>query len=200
MPGEQEQLTEEDTAVKTFSATLARRGRPGFSIADLMAACSVMATLSMMAIPALNTTINNSRLDAAARQMMSDVQEARSRAVTTGWRFRIVANDGTVTGTYQNQYRIEGKNAGACDNTGWPADTVGITSTATSWVGPWVDLTTQYPTVTLTPAGGSGTFSACFDGKGIATLPVGLSGVQLTNNSGMSRSIQISTAGSVQIQ
>ena len=185
--------------MRSIATAKARRGGPGFSISDLMVACSVMTTLSMMAIPAFNTAVSNSKLDGAARQMMSDLREARSRAVTTGWRFRIVANDGNLDGTYRNQYRIEGKSTGACDDTGWPAETSGLTSSATIWVGPWVDLNTQYPTITLAPLGGSGTFSACFDGKGMATLPAGFSGVQLLNKSGVTRSIQVSTAGSSQI-
>ncbi len=177
----------------------ARRGRPGFTLPDVVVACSIMATLSMMAIPVFNSTMSNSKLDGAARQLMSDVREARSRAVTTGWRFRIVANDGNLNGTYRNQYRIEGKSSGACDNTGWPAQTWGATSSSSIWVGSWVDLNTQYPDITLAPMGGSGTFSVCFDGRGIATFPGGLSGVQLTNRSGVTRSIQVSTAGGVQI-
>jgi type II secretory pathway pseudopilin PulG len=185
--------------VKLLATAKARRGRPGFTIPDVVVACSIMATLSMMAIPVFNTTMSNSKLDGAARQLMSDVREARSRAVTTGWRFRIVANDSTVTGTYRNQYRIEGKSSGACDNTGWPAETWGVTSSSTIWVGPWVDLNTQYPEIALSPMGGSGTFSVCFDGKGIAAFPGGLSGVQVSSRSGVTRSIQISTAGSVQI-
>ena len=185
--------------MRLIATAKARRGRPGFTLPDVMVACSIMATLSMMAIPVFNSTMSNSKLDGAARQMMSDVREARSRAVTTGWRFRIVANDGNLSGTYRNQYRIEGKSTGACDNTGWPAETWGVTSSATMWVGPWVDLNTQYPDMTLAPLGGSGTFSVCFDGKGIATFPAGLSGVQVTSKSGVSRSVQVSTAGSVQI-
>ncbi len=185
--------------MKSTAPAITRQGRPGFSITDMMAACSVMATLSLMAIPAFNNTISSSRMDGAARQLMSDVHEARSRAVTTGWRFRIVANDGTVDGAHRNQYRIEGKSSGACDNTGWPAETWGVTSSSTIWVGPWVDLNTQYPDIALAPLGGSGSFSACFDGKGIATFQGGLSGVQVSNRSGVTRSIHISTAGSVQI-
>jgi type II secretory pathway pseudopilin PulG len=185
--------------VKLIGAATARRGRPGFTLPDLVVACSIMATLSMMAIPVFNSAMSNSQLDGAARRLMSDLREARSRAVTTGWRFRIVANDSTVSGTYRNQYRIEGKSAGACDNTGWPAETWGVTSSSTIWVGPWVDLKTQYPDITLAPLGGSGTFSVCFDGKGIATFPGGLSGVQVTSKAGVTRSLQVSTAGSVQI-
>jgi Tfp pilus assembly protein FimT len=110
-PAERQRANEEDAAVKLLATAKARRGRPGFTIPDVVVACSIMATLSMMAIPVFNTTMSNSKLDGAARQLMSDVREARSRAVTTGWRFRIVANDSTVTGTYRNQYRIEGKSS-----------------------------------------------------------------------------------------
>ncbi len=183
-----------------LSAAVWRRGRPGFSISDLMAACSIMATFSMMAIPAFNATVSSSRLDGVARQMLSDLHEARSRAVTTGWRFRILANDSTASGSHQNQYRIEGKNAGACDNIGWPAESAGPAATSTIWVGQWVDLNSQYHGIAVSPSGGSGTFSVCFDGKGIATLPAGQSGVQFTNSSGVVRSIVISTAGSAEIQ
>lgn len=60
-----------------------KRPDAGFSLVELMMVCIIMVIISAMAVPAIQTTINNYRLDAAGHSLASLLQEARLQAVKT---------------------------------------------------------------------------------------------------------------------
>lgn len=60
-----------------------KRPDAGFSLVELMIVCIIMVIISAIAIPAIQTTINNYRLDAAGHSLASLLQQARLQAVKT---------------------------------------------------------------------------------------------------------------------
>lgn len=67
----------------------------GFSMIEMMIAMSLVAILSILAIPSMQQLINNSRSRSIASEFMSAVQFARSAAITRGNNVSICAASNT---------------------------------------------------------------------------------------------------------
>lgn len=93
------------------------RNKAGFSMLELMVVIGIVAIVSAVAIPALIGWLPGYRLRAAVRDLQSDMQLARLRAIRENASVAMVFNTGT------NSYTIfvdNGAGAGVADN--WVQD------------------------------------------------------------------------------
>jgi len=63
--------------------------KAGFTLVEMMIVVAIMAILATIAAPNLQTYMTQRRLNGAARQIMTDLMEARSKAVSGNNRFRV---------------------------------------------------------------------------------------------------------------
>jgi hypothetical protein len=83
----------------------------------------------------------------------------------------------------------------------WPVDTVEAFQGATQMAGSWVDVTTLYPGVTINPSTASAQFWVAFDSRGVAIdIAASCNPMLLSGEDGRSKSIRVTTAGSVRMQ
>ena len=123
----------------------AGRARPGFTLAELLVAFSIIAVLSALGLPALLGLIARSRVDSAAAELVAALRQAQGQAAAQGGFFRV--HLGTDPGVSQpNSFRVE-RDPG--DGTTWPAPTDTIQASA-GVVTNWVDLGQRYNAITLT--------------------------------------------------
>ncbi len=64
------------------------RGK-GFTLVELLIVIAVMGILSAVAVPGYQTFLAKKRLNGAAREVMSDLMEARMQAINQNNRFRV---------------------------------------------------------------------------------------------------------------
>jgi type IV fimbrial biogenesis protein FimT len=76
------------------------RSEHGFSLVELLAVFAIIAAASTLAAPSVSRAIDNYRLKSAARQLMTDLQYARTSAVSRNADYTVTINSAT------NQYSI----------------------------------------------------------------------------------------------
>jgi prepilin-type N-terminal cleavage/methylation domain-containing protein len=136
--------------------------RKGFTLTELLVALTIGGFILALALPAFMTTVRRSRLAAAARQVATDLREARSQAITSGWEYRLVGYDATSS-TRRNQYRCLGRSSAAG---AWPdIDSAPFRST-TQYASAWTDIGSAFPGVGLQSADAG--FEVTFDARGAA--------------------------------
>jgi prepilin-type N-terminal cleavage/methylation domain-containing protein len=171
---------------------------PGLTLVELVVVVAIMGMLAMIALPFFTGSIQASRLEGAARQIASDMREAQARASLTGWQYRVVGHNESSGDAHSNQYRLMGRSSAAI---AWPADTVGAFESTTQMAGNWVDVDTLYPGVTINPASASSQFWVTFDSRGVAIdIAASCNPLLLSGENGTSKSLRVTTAGSVRIQ
>jgi len=147
------------------------RNHDGFTLMELILVVAVMGIMAAIAIPAFMGFLPGMRLNGAARQVMSDLMDARMEAVKNNNAFKIFfLND--------HEYKI----LNDVNNNG--ADDGGAETSKT------VDIQDNYEDVTLSDTG-----DPVFSAKGTATS---LSTITVQNASG-SKSVSVSIAGRVKI-
>jgi prepilin-type N-terminal cleavage/methylation domain-containing protein len=171
-------------------------GGKAYTLVELVVVVVILAVMVLAGLPFFLTTLRSARLDAAVRQFTTDVREARSQATLTGWQYRLAGYNVGGSGTYKNQYRLVGRSSGAV---AWPDDTGPSFQSATQGVGPWVDFNRLYPGVRLNLADGTPRFYASFDARGVA-FELNSHPFQLTAETGATRTVTVSAAGSVRVQ
>lgn len=171
-----------------------RTSKKGFSSLELLVTLALVGLLLLIAVPAFSNILRRSRLDGAARQIVSDVRDARSQAIATGWDYRVVGFRFTSGNARRNQYRVVGRRSSAI---AWPADTSPKFQSATQLAREWVDVATLYPGVRLvSPAG---RFEVTFDSRG--TAETSEFNPLLARHPGLQqKSITVSVVGSVRVQ
>ncbi|HEV8664102.1 MAG TPA: hypothetical protein VGT06_13325 [Candidatus Methylomirabilis sp.] len=162
---------------------MGQRKPTGYTVIELAITVAVALVLIAVALPLIGTTMENHRLNGAVRRLMSDTRDARSRAVSFRWQYRIFGY-GDTSGTRPNQYRIEGRTG----TTAFPApSTDGPFKTATQEAGLWVNLPGDYAAIRVNP-GGAATFEVIFDEAGSVTSA--LSAITIQRGTGESRTLQ----------
>jgi len=163
-----------------------------------MIVIAVAGFMAMVAVPALLNQVRTSRMSAAARKIATDTQEARWRAVRTGWQFRIVGYGNAAT-TNKNKYRLLGRSSTAVS---WPADTAAVTSTTTQVAQAWVDFGQLYPQVKLNNGitANGGRFYVSFDARGAAFERQAVAPLVVLGQNNKTRNMNVAAIGSVVLQ
>lgn len=183
------------------SARRARKGDRGLTVPELMVAVAIIAIVAGVAMPALHNILQAQRVNAAARQVAADVRRARALAVATqayhGWHS---GTDPAVN--LASRYRIE--KATTADGQNWPPATGGPTANALTI---WINLSADYTGVgltTVTDGAGASVGGAIFNSRGASVDPwtgnLRRVSIVLTGPSGTTRTVQVSTAGRVNVQ
>jgi prepilin-type N-terminal cleavage/methylation domain-containing protein len=171
----------------------------GYTIVELLVVVSIISLMVMAGVPFFTAMMQNSRLDAATRQLAGDVRDARSLATQTGWQYQIIGFNVGGGSTYQNQYRMLGRSS---SGVAWPANTGPNFSSATQMAGPWINFNQLYPNVSLNPSISNVSFYVSFNSQGVAFEwnPTSVPWMSISPPSGSSRQLTITSAGSVTIQ
>lgn len=145
-------------------------GNRGITLIDLLGAVTLVAILVGAAAPVMMTGVESARFNAAVGQVAGDMRLARSKAVSTGWQYRIRGRD-RRGGANANRYRIEGRRTTAI---AWPAEAALPQQTADQYVGPWIQLAVSYPGIQLdnSATGTNPPFYAGFDSSGKSCTPL----------------------------
>lgn len=168
----------------------------GYTVIELLIAAVIAAILVGAAIPSFLGIVQSSRLEAAALQIMSDVRAARSKAISSGWQYRIFGFNVGASSTYKNQYRFMARKPGQP----WPSDTVAPFVSGTQMAGPWININTLYPGVKLNPQDGTPRFWVAFDARGVRIETDSFDPFQVVGQAGGAKSLRVSTVGSVWIE
>ena len=172
--------------------------RKGYSLIELLVVLAMLFIMTLVGLPLFTATLQNSRLDAAARQIAGDIREARAKATLTGWQYRLVGFNVGGGQAAKNQYRLLGRSSGAV---AWPADSSGSFQSATQMAGAWINFNQLYQGVSLNPANSSPSFYVSFNSQGVAfEWDPSINPLSIAHQSGGSRSVSITSAGSVRIQ
>lgn len=180
-------------------------GRKGYTLIELVVVVGIISVMAIVGLPFFTAMMQNSRLDAAVRQLAGDVRGARSLATQTGWQYRIFGGNAGGSASYKSQYRLMGRSSTAV---AWPADTSPNfnfptpSAGATQMAGPWINFNQLYPGVSLNPSISNPSFYVSFDSRGVAFEwnPTSDPWMSVTPPSGSSRQLRITSAGSVKIQ
>jgi len=96
-----------------------KRGENGFTLVELMVTLAVMAILATLAIPSMSSFFDKRRVIAAAEDLYSNLQQARSDSITRFTPVYLSLSDGNATAGWQSgstwQYGIS--QAAGCDPT-----------------------------------------------------------------------------------
>ena len=142
----------------------------GFTLVEMMIVIALLAIIAAIAAPNFQTYMAQRRLNGAARQVMTDLMDARMKAVSENNQFKVFFLD-------THQYKVlDDENNNGTEDTGETSVTK--------------DIQSNYPGVTL-----SASAHPIFYPRGTAWGTT----VTLTNTSG-SKSVSVSTAGRVKIQ
>jgi Tfp pilus assembly protein FimT len=169
----------------------------GFSVVELLAAIVVATALAFASVPPLVEIVRNSRLKAAARQIAGDLQQARARAVSTGWEYRLTGFGAAASGEYRNGYRMLARSSPLQD---WPADSTPPSESATQLVGEWVEFDASYPGVAINEDDAD-RFAVTFDSRGVPVeKSLNFDPLQVSNKDGGARLVSVSAVGSVTLE
>ncbi len=178
-------------------------GSQGFTVPELLVATVVAVILIGAAMPSLLGVIQRSRLDAATRQVVSDLRAVQSLAVTTGGTYGLHwGGDPLVTDYSNSHYRIEREVTSPCT---WPQqdDTIGGSANV---ITIWKDLSAEFSGVSIESVGDSNSVTlggVMFNSRGASvnaciavTFPVTLTVADAT---GATRAIEIHRTGRIRV-
>ena len=179
-------------------------GSTGFTAIELLIALVIAGILVGAAMPNLLAATQRSRLDAATRQVVSEIRKVQSLAVTRSGVFGFHwGGDPNIAGLANSQYRLEQDGIAGC---AWPAPTDTLATNA-DVITDWADLAGPYPGVTITTVRdknnvllGGAIFAALGGSVNPCTAAAFPLTITLMDPSGATRTIEVRSAGSVRIQ
>ncbi len=179
-------------------------GSEGFTAIELLTALVIAVILTGAAMPSFLSLMRSSRLNAATRQVVSEIRTAQSLAVTRDGIYGLQWGGDPLVGMAPGFHRLERDPTEAC---GWPAPTDSM-ATNQNVISEWRDLSVEYPGITITSIqdnGGNPIGGLIFNAEGasVNTCFVGVSfpvTVTVADQSGVTRTIQVRSAGSARIQ
>jgi Tfp pilus assembly protein FimT len=175
---------------------MSARSQRGLSVVELTAALTIVAALAMAAVPPLYEIVRNSRLKAAARHLAGELRQARSRAVGTGWEYRIVGYGAPAGNEHRNRYRVLARSQSAIP---WPDETAAASASATQIVGEWVAIGELFPGVSINEDDGDG-FALTFDSRGVPIeRSLNFDPLEVSNATGAEKFLTVSAVGNVAI-
>jgi len=175
-------------------------GRKGYTLIELVTVVGIIIVLVMAAMPSFTLMMKNSQLDAAARQIATDLRDARSLATQTGWQYRLVGFNAGGGQAKKNQYHLVGRSSSGI---AWPADAADPFQSATQMAGDWIDFTRLYKNVNLNSSVTNPSFYVSFASTGAALEfnPTAAPWMTITQSGATtSRQLSITWAGNVKIQ
>lgn len=170
---------------------------------ELLIAIVILAILAAAAMPSFLSRMQTARLNAATRQIVSEIRTAQSLAVTRDGVYGFHWGGDPLVGMAAGFYRLERDPTEAC---GWPApgDTA---ATNQNVIRDWRDLSAEYQGITITAVqdnGGTPIGGLIFNAEGesvntciVVSFPLT---VTVADQSGATRTIQVRSAGSARIQ
>ncbi len=179
-----------------------RLGNKGFTALELLVVMVMAVILVAAGMPSLVGIMQRSRLDGAAREVMSEIREVQSLAVSRGGVWGFHWGGDPLTGKTISEYRIEKDTTSAC---GFPppTDTTGNPDVLTEWL----DLSRDFSGVTISSiqdSNGTALGGVMFNSLGASvntctavTFPVTIT---VVDGGGATRTIQAQRTGSVRIQ
>lgn len=175
------------------------RSQRGVSVVGMIVALAIGGMILLIAVPAFTRAIDRSRLDIATRQLANDLRNARSKAITTGWEYKLIGFGNPSTNAMRNRYRLLGRRTSA---SAWPLDTTSVFTTTTQSAGPWTDPATVDTSLQLLPggAGADSRFEIGFNSLGAVSVATGDFTPFQIRVKGDLASIQVSVVGGVTTQ
>ena len=140
-------------------------GSRGISLLEALLVVAALAILAGISIPMFSIAVARARTHGVAESLGAAIRDARMRAVSTGWNYRVVAFNGG--GAVPNAFRIEGMNPA----TGgvWPAPTATTTPAfygANQTYEPYVNLAREFGAAQIQIPAGGNRFEVTFDSNG----------------------------------
>jgi len=164
--------------VDTVKRHRSPRPVPAFTLIELLVTMAIIGILGALAAPGVSRWIEDYRVKAASRQLMSDMQFARMKAVADNVQYQVYFNPAN------NQYWVQGWNPAT---SAW--NQIGAARRLSNAAGPAYE-----PGVTLTfSANGDQTATFSPMGQATAALTASLLSAHYQNN------VVVSTTGRVQI-
>lgn len=176
-----------------------RKAQRGASVLEMIVAIAIGGMILLIAVPAFRAAIDRSRLDIATRRMTNELMNARSKAITTGWEFKLVGFGSASSDAKRNRYRLLGRRTSAV---AWPMDTDAPFTSTTQTAGPWSDPSTVDSSLELLPggAGANARFEITFDSRGRVSVGSGdFTPFQVRVKGGVG-SIRVSVVGGITTQ
>lgn len=166
---------------------------------ETLVALAIGGLILLVAVPALTTVVDRSRLDIATRQLANDLRTAQSRAITTGWEYKLVGFGSASSSAMRNRYRLLGRRT---TTVAWPLDTDSPFTSTTQMAGSWNDLSLINSDLQIVP-GGTGAdarYEISFNALGGVNVATGdFAPFQLRVKNDLA-SIRVSAAGGVTTQ
>ena len=120
-------------------------GRKGWTLIEILIVIAVAVILIGVSIPFFGGVMQTYRLNAATRQVVSEIRMAQSLAVSRGGVYGFHWGGDPAITKSDSEYRIERRGGAACAD--WPPenDTTGNADVITEWM----DLSTEYSNITI---------------------------------------------------
>lgn len=178
-------------------------GSRGITFYELLLVVALIAVIAGISIPIFSLAVTRARTAGMVEALGAAVRDARTRAIATGWQYRVLANGPAAVPP--NAFRIEGFDPTVLPPSSWPAAT-----TPPAFYGadqmyePFTNLAREFggaPQIII-PGGVSTFFAVAFDRNGQwppadQCVPAGCV-VQVTTG-GRTANITVSVAGAVRI-
>jgi len=177
-----------------------RNRQAGFTLLELAVTVAVAAILLAVAVPGVRATLAVYNRNGAAREVMAQIRNAQSAAVTRDGVFVFQWGGDTAVNYPQSQYRLV-RDTGAC---ALPAATA--SKDDTNVLTYWTDIAAMYPGTKIQSVvdnSGTAVGKLMFNSRGAsvnncltASFPIT---VTVSDSLGKTRQIQIRSAGSVRL-